>query len=198
MAAETPEYRDVREGLFRRLYDRALPYEAYLTASDPKHVERWRQQEKRVELTEAQKKLLGSFTRTMHALCVSGVWCGDCVRQGPIFRALEEASPVLDFRYLDRDACPEAMDELRIIGAKKVPVVVFLSEDFYEVGRFGDRTLSIYRRKAERELGPACPVGFGAPDEEELTVEAQEWLDIVERMHLILRLSPLLRKRYGD
>jgi hypothetical protein len=198
VAAEQPEYRDIREEFFRRYYEKALPYEGYLAAGDLKHAARWREQEKHVALTDAQKALLNSFKRTMHALCVSGVWCGDCVRQGPIFRAFEEASPALHFRYLDRDECPEAMDELRITGARKVPVLVFLTEDFFEVGRYGDRTLSVYRRKAERELGPACPVGFHAPDQEELAVEIQEWLDVVERMHLLARLSPPLRRRYGD
>ena len=198
MATEQPEYRDIREQFFRQYYEKAVPYDEYLAASEPKHAERWREQEKGLRLTDAQKQLLGSFKRTMHALCVSGVWCGDCVRQGPIFRAFEKASPVLHFRYLDRDRCPEVMDELRITGARKVPVVVFLSEDFFEVGRYGDRTLSVYRGKAERELGPACPVGFHAQAVEELAVETQEWLDVVERMHLLVRLSPPLRRRYGD
>ncbi len=90
------------------------------------------------------------------------------------------------------------MDELRICGAKKVPVVVFLTEDFFEVERYGDRTLSVYRRKAERELGPACPVILGPQDGNEAAVEIQEWLDIFERVQLMLRLSPPLRRRYGD
>jgi len=198
MAEEKPDYRDIREQFFRECYERALPYEAYLAASDRKHGDRWRQREQQITLTDAQRKLLGSFIRTIHALCVSGVWCGDCVRQGPIFHAFEEACPGLDFRYLDRDAFPEVMDELRITGARKVPVVAFLSEGFFEVMRYGDRTLSVYRRKAERELGPACPVGFHVPDDAETAAEVQEWLDIVERVHLLLRLSPPLPRRYGD
>ena len=198
MAAERPEYFDVREQLFRAWYEKGLPYDEYLKASEPKHAERWREHERYVVLTDAQKRLLGSFRRRMPAICVSGVWCGDCVRQGPIFRAFELAAPVISFRYLDRDAHRDLMDELRITGAKKVPVVLFLSEDFFEVGRFGDRTLSVYRRKAERELGPACPVGITPLDADETAVEVQEWLDIVERMHLLLRLSPASRKRHND
>ena len=107
------------------------------------------------------------------------------------------ASSRLDLRFVERvnDALA---DELRINGAFKVPVVVLLSEDFYEVARIGDRMLSIYRKKAQRELGPACEVGLVPPAAEELAVEIDEWLDEFERAQWILRLSPLLRERYGD
>jgi len=56
----------------------------------------------------------------------------------------------------------------------------------------------VYRRKAERELGPACPVTIGPQDGNEAAVEIQEWLDTFERVQLMLRLSPPLRRRHGD
>jgi len=193
-----PEYYDIRQSAFRAWFEKGLPYEQYLASSDPRHSERWRTAEQAISLTAHQRQLLGSFVRQMPVLCLSGVWCGDCVRQGPIFHAFEKAAPVVDVRFLDREEFPELMDELRICGAKKVPVVVFLTEDFFEVERYGDRTLSVYRRKAERELGPACPVPFGPRDANEASVEIQEWLDIFERVQLMLRLSPPLRRRYND
>jgi hypothetical protein len=195
---DKPDYFDIRQEAFRGWFEKGLPYDDYLAASDSKHAERWRDAEKSVVLSSAQKALLGSFSRRMPVICISGVWCGDCVRQGPIFKAFENATPKLEFRYLEREEHPDLMDELRICGAKKVPVVLFLTEDFFEVERFGDRTLSVYRRKVEKELGPACPIGITPPDKGEITVEVQEWLGIVERVHIMLRLSPPLRRRYED
>ena len=89
-------------------------------------------------------------------------------------------------------------DELRVQGGTRVPVVVALSEDFYEVARLGDRTLSAYRRKARNELGPACDSGLVPPNEDELAAEVQEWIDFFERAQLIVRLSPMLRERHND
>ena len=66
------------------------------------------------------------------------------------------------------------------------------------MGRFGDRLLSAYRAKAARELGEACSTGLFAPPIDELLAERSEWLDIFERMLLMLRLAPPLRARYGD
>lgn len=77
-----------------------------------------------------------------------------------------------------------------------MPVV--FSEDFYELARFGDRHLSVYRRKAATELGPACETGLVPPSGEALATELAEWCDFFERLQLMLRLAPLLRQRYGD
>lgn len=191
------QYLDLRQDFWKRSWEQALPYDDYLTASEEKHAQRWREQEARVQLTGAHRELIASFVRRMNLIVVSGVWCGDCVRQGPIYRAFEQANENIQFRYVDRDEHPEVMDELRVTGAKKVPVVVCLSEDFLEVGRIGDRMLSTYRRKALTDLGAACPVGFGS-DPNEQAEEIQEWLDVMERWHLLLRLSPPLRERHGD
>jgi hypothetical protein len=80
----------------------------------------------------------------------------------------------------------------------RVPVVVFLTEDFYEVGRIGDRMLTTYRRKIKNETGAACDAGLLLPPEEEGKAEMAEWVDIFERMLIMVRLSPPLRMRYND
>ena len=79
-----------------------------------------------------------------------------------------------------------------------MPVLVFLSEDWFEVARFGERPLSTYRRMAEEQLGPACPTGFVPPQGDAIAAITADWLAEFERSQLILRLSPRLRARYGD
>jgi hypothetical protein len=162
----------------------------------------------RIVVPEAQKEIVTQFRRRMPVLCLSGVWCGDCVRQGPMLQAIAALNDRIDLRFAERIDDSRLANELRINGALKVPAVVFLSEDFFELGRFGDRLLTVYRRMARTQLGPACETGLIPPPTDELRAELVEWVDIfcelVEwvdifwRMHLILRLSPLLRERYGD
>ncbi|NUQ01885.1 MAG: thioredoxin family protein [Armatimonadetes bacterium] len=195
---DTAGYLDLNQDLYRAHFERALAYDAYVATADPKHLPRWEQALGAARLTEAQAELLAGFTRKLYVLVLSGTWCGDCIRECPLYHLIAQAAPSVDLRFLDRDENPELTDLLRVAGAKKVPVAVFLSEDFFEVGRFGDRTLSIYRAKAERELGAACATGIVPPEQAALAVELQEWVDIFEWMHLILRTAPLLRRRYGD
>jgi hypothetical protein len=196
--ADEPAYLDLHQGFWREQFQRAREWGDYLAVSEEKHRDRWLQAMARTHPTAEQAHLLGSFTRQINLLVLSGVWCGDCVRQGPIYKLLADAAPTLALRLADRDEQPELTDMLRVNGAKKVPVAVFLSEDFFEVARFGDRTLSIYRAKAHRDLGPSCETGIVPPDADALATEVQEWVDIAERVHLILRTAPMLRQRYGD
>jgi hypothetical protein len=77
-------------------------------------------------------------------------------------------------------------------------MVIFLSEDWNEVFRYGERTLSIYRRLAVSQIGPSCPTGLVPPVGDEIAAMTAEWLDEFERAQLVLRLSPRLRICHGD
>ena len=194
---ETSPYKDLRTDFFRSYFENALPYDRYLEVSDEGHAAKWAALAPKIQLTDGQIARLQSFVRKMPVLILSGVWCGDCVRQGPMLRAIEQNANVFDMRYIDNRENPELQDELRINGASKVPVVVTFSEDFYELSRFGDRHLSVYNRKLETELGAACDPGLIAPGDE-LAIELEEWVRHFERLHAIIRLAPMLRKRHGD
>jgi hypothetical protein len=182
-----------------KVFDQALPYRAFLDAyATPAQRERWDAMHARFALTAAHADLLGSFTRAMPVLCMAGAWCGDCINQCPVFDHFARASSVIDLRFLDRDALSEVREALMINGGQRVPVVVFLSEDGQEVSRYGERTLSIYRKLAADQLGPACPTGLVPPPDEALKTITAEWLAEFERAFLILRLSPRLRAKHGD
>jgi hypothetical protein len=181
------------------LFSEALPYESFLDQyATPMQRTRWDAMHDRFQLSSAQKALLGGFVRRMPVLCLAGAWCGDCINQCPVFDQFAKASSTIEPRFLDRDARPEVRDELAINGGHRVPVLVFLSEDGHEVFRYGERTLSTYRRLAAEQLGPACPTGFVPPADDALAATTAEWLQEFERAQLILRLSPRLRSKYGD
>jgi hypothetical protein len=181
------------------LFADALPYPSFLDRyATPTQRARWEAMHGRFALTAEQRSLLGGFARRMPTLCLAGAWCGDCINQCPVFDHFARASTRIDLRFLDRDVNPELRDLLSINGGHRVPVVVFLSEDWFEVARYGERTLSIYRRMAADQLGPACPTGFVLPADQAIAAVTTEWLAEFERAHLILRLSPRLRGLHGD
>jgi hypothetical protein len=180
-------------------FETALPYAAFLDRhATPTQRPRWDSMHDRVRLEPDQVSLLGGFVRRMPALVLTGAWCGDCVNQCPIFDHFARATPAIDLRFLDRDALPEVADALAINGGHRVPMVLFLSEDFLEIARYGERTLSTYRRLAAEQLGPACPTGLVLPTDDATRLATVEWLGEFERAQLILRLSPRLRAKYGD
>jgi hypothetical protein len=182
-----------------KVFADALPYGSFLDRfASAGQRKRWDAMHGRFALTAQQQDLLGGFARRMPVLCLAGAWCGDCINQCPVFDHFARASTRIDLRFLDRDVQPEVRAALSINGGHRVPVVVFLSEDWHEVTRYGERTLSTYRRMAADQLGPACPTGFVPPPEEALAAVTAEWLAEFERAQLILRLSPRLRALHGD
>jgi thiol-disulfide isomerase/thioredoxin len=178
-------------------FEAALSWEDYL-ATDEDRANRWREFHERVGLDEDQRPLIGGFGRRMPVLCVSGIWCGDCVQQGPMLQRIAEASDLIDLRWVDRDEHAELAEHVKINAGLRVPTVIFMAEDFELLGWFGDRTLSRYRAMAAKNLGPACPVPGAPLPDDELAATLQDWIDEFERFQLMLRLSPRLRHRHGD
>lgn len=191
---------------FRAAFEIAVPYEMLIRQhANEAQAARWQQMYESVRLTAAQQALLSGFTRKMHVLCVAGVWCGDCVNACPIFQRFAEASPAIALRFVHRamhfnaeDASSETrlMNELSICGGPRVPMLVFLSEDWYECERFGERTLATYRSKALRMEGLSCPIG-AAPADDLLSANVAEWLEHFERVQLMLLTSPRLMALHG-
>lgn len=174
-------------------------YTDFLTKyGSDEHRRRWADFHGRVSLTAAQRELLASFKREINVLVMAGAWCGDCVQQCPIFEHFAAAAPSLKIRYIDRDADLAVKTELSIMGGARVPIAVFFSEEGNEAARYGDRTISKYRQLAKDQLGPACPTGLVAPPAELIAAVTQDWLDIFERVHHMVRLSPRLREKHAD
>jgi thiol-disulfide isomerase/thioredoxin len=177
----------------------ALPYNCYVQTGTDEQQRRWNQVYEAAHLTDAQKKLVEGFVREMKILVFSGIWCGDCVEQCPLILRIADANTrKIDLRFVERLRDGELIPELRINAGNRVPVVLFLSEDNEWCATAGDRTINRYRAIALRKLGPLCPTGIVAPEKEELEATLGDWVNEVERVQLMLRLTPRLRQKYQD
>jgi hypothetical protein len=181
----------------RSKHEAGVGWEDYLATNEEK-AERWREIHGQLGLTGDQRRLVGLFTRRMPVLCVSGIWCGDCVQQGPLIQHIADANPLIDLRWVDRDEHADLAERIMINAGLRVPVVLFMAEDYEPVAIAGDRTLTRYRSIAARQLGGACPLPGAPVPDEELAATLQDWLDEFERVHLLLRLSGRLRQMHGD
>ena len=177
----------------------AIPYDRYVRTGTDEQQRRWNQVYEAAWLTDAQKQLVGGFERRMKILVFSGIWCGDCVEQCPLVQRIAEANPgKIDLRFIERPKDGELIPELRINGGNRVPIVLFLSEDDLWCATAGDRTIHRYRALAFRRLGAHCPTGIVPPEKEELEATLADWVNEVERIQLMLRLTPRLREKYKD
>ena len=176
-----------------------LAYADYVATGTADQQANWKRVYDAVSLTDAQRALVAGFTRQVNIIGLSGVWCGDCVQQCPLIQRIAEANPArIDLRWLDRDQHIDLQERVRICGGQRVPVMIFCAEDYEMVSWYGDRTLSRYRAVAAKQLGASCPLPGAAVELELQQAVLQDWLDEIERVHLLLRLSTRLRQRHGD
>jgi len=180
-------------------FEQAHAYDAYVATGTDAQKDGWQKIYDQARLTDEQVKLVGAFTRQMKVLVSSGVWCGDCVQQIPLLEKIAEASNgTIDLRIVDRDEHSDLAEQIQICGGMRVPVAIFMAEDFELVSLFGDRTLTRYRAIAKKQLGAACAIPGAPVPDDELAGTLQDWLDEVERVHLLLRLSTRLRQKHND
>ena len=183
---------------FAARFEEGLIYSGFLEKhGTAEQRSRWADVHSQITLTSTQVNLLESFVRDMKILVVAGAWCGDCVNQCPVFDHFSVVNPKIQIHFFDRDADADLADELMICGGNRVPALLFLSEDGYVCGRYGDRTLSKYRHMAATQAGVACSTGIGE-SQSLLEHVTQDWLDEFERIQLMLRLSGRLREKHGD
>jgi thiol-disulfide isomerase/thioredoxin len=184
---------------FSDQFSTALPYGQYLATGSEERQRRWTQVYDIAQLDAAQEQLLAGFEREMKILVHSGIWCGDCVEQCPLLQRIAEAnSAKIDLRLVEREMNTELSEEFRINGGSRVPLVRFFSEDDVWCATAGDRTLNRYRALALKRLGPSCPTGILPPEKSEVDATLADWLNEVERVQLMLRLTPRLRQRHKD
>ncbi len=180
-------------------WSKGLTYKDFLAKyGKPNDLTRWQKNYDQTILNQAQKELFAAFKRQMPVLCLAGAWCGDCANQCPIFARFAEATRTIDLRFLDRDDHADVQKELQINGGNRVPVVVFFSEDGFEVSRYGERTLAQYRNMAQSVEGAVCATGINAASDPLPIRIVQDWLDEFERAQIILRLSTRLRQKHRD
>lgn len=176
-------------------FSAGLPYADFLSEyGNPGDLSRWDQYRANIKLTDDQTKLLKSFVRRTDILFLAGAWCGDCAFHCPILEKFAEIAPVLQIRYVDRDVHADLQKELQINGGNRVPVAVLFSEDGFEAARYGEKTLSEYRRLARSVV----PEGTLPPAGDRVAEAVSDWWQVVERVQWMLRLSPRLRRLHGD
>ena len=194
--ATTPQL--LEADFLERKHSAGLGFDDYVATAKPDKQQAWRDVYNQIELTEPQLKLINTFTRQMRVVVSSGVWCGDCVQQCPLIARIAEASDLIDLTFVDRDEHADLSQRITICGGLRVPTAVFMAEDYEFIGLLGDRTLTRYRAMAAQQLGANCPLPGAPIPTDELRATMQDWLNEIERLQLLLRLSPRLRQKHGD
>jgi Thioredoxin len=123
---------------FGALWSQALPYDAFVAASDLKHRGLWHGLH-RLARIPAWALTAVPPDAGLKLLVLAEDWCGDASNTVPILAKLSDLAPGIELRILRRDEHPDVMDRYLTNGARSIPVVIALDRDFRELGHWGPR-----------------------------------------------------------
>ena len=123
---------------FRKIWESGLTFDAFVASCKAQHCGLWQGVYKLARVPEwARSAMPAGAQRKL--LVIAEDWCGDASNTVPVVAKLADSVPGLELRIILRDANPEVMDRYLTNGARSIPVVIALDENFQELGHWGPR-----------------------------------------------------------
>jgi len=148
----------------REQFEQGMTYDAY-KAQMTRNQERFEENEKKLKIESADLEAFKKLPKSLKVLVIAEDWCGDVIANVPIVGRLAKESGKLDVRVVLRDQSNLIDSYLNKGQFKSIPVVVFLDENFNELGAFYERPESVTSKRAEqrKQIFAANP-DLGSPD----------------------------------
>jgi len=139
----------------RDQFEAGMTYAQY-KAQMTRNGEQFEQNEKDLQLSSDDAQAFSNLAHRLNVLVLAEDWCGDVIANLPIIGRVAEASQgKLNLRILLRDQQPgeQVMNEHLNKGQyKSIPTVIFLDEQFNELGTWVERPASVTRVREEKRL----------------------------------------------
>jgi hypothetical protein len=129
---------------YRDAYESVVPYRAFLAGVDT-NAELWRAIASHATVDAALVRAVEETAARWHLLILAEDWCGDAVNTLPYFGALGERADNVEVRVLARDQNLQIMDAHLTNGARSIPVVIILDENFLQRARWAPRPDALQR-----------------------------------------------------
>ena len=137
----------------REQFESGMTYEQY-KAQMTRNREQFEQNEKDLQLSAEDARFFGDLPQRINVMTLAEDWCGDVVANVPILGRLAQASKgKLNVRIHLRDQEPgsQIMDQYLNKGQfKSIPTLIFLDDQFRELGVWVERPESVTRRREEK------------------------------------------------
>ena len=137
----------------KKVWEAGQHFGDWLAAAKPPMREEMEQIYKDVVLPPGDAHFLHVIEGPVHVLAIAEDWCGDVRRNTPVLARMCAAGPNLHLRLVAKEADPHLMARYLTNGAEAIPIFIFLSPQFVEVGHWGPRPYECKRLMAR---GKAC------------------------------------------
>ncbi|HWA59305.1 MAG TPA: thioredoxin family protein [Gemmatimonadales bacterium] len=123
---------------FRALWSQALPFEEFVATSAVQYRGLW-ETIHRLARVPAWAETMLPPGQARRLLVIAEDWCGDASNTVPVLNRWVESVSGMSLRIIRRDEHPEVMNRYLTNGARSIPIVIVLDEDFQELGHWGPR-----------------------------------------------------------
>jgi len=139
---------------FAHLWDEALTYERFVRESK-QHCEMWTGVYRTARIPDALVAEAAALGRGFRLLAIVEDWCGDASNTVPIVARWAERVPGIELRLLRRDEHTDLMDAYLTGTSRAIPIVVVLTAEMEEIGRWGPRPSELQEWVMERKRSGA-------------------------------------------
>ena len=126
---------------FPALWAEALPFDEFVATSG-EHRDLWAGMYRLARLPGWAVAAAGAAPRR-RLLVLAEAWCTDGFSTVPVLARWAGLSETLELRMLRRDEHPGLMDLYLTAGARAIPVVIILDDQFRELGHWGPRPAAL-------------------------------------------------------
>jgi len=99
--------------------------------------------------TVVKEELNGLIKSKQHWVLISEAWCGDAANTVPVVSKMCEHLQTVELHILLRDDNSEVMNEYLTNGAKSIPILIVLDENYNELFVWGARPLELQKEVME-------------------------------------------------
>ncbi|MEI7484814.1 MAG: thioredoxin family protein [Ignavibacteriota bacterium] len=118
--------------------------------------------------TVINEEMNGFVNNKQSWVLISEGWCGDAANSVPLIAKMSELSNNIELHIIIRDEHPEVMNEYLTNGAKSIPILIVLDEQYTELFTWGPRPAELQKEVIEFKKRESCEI-------EELKRNVQMW-----------------------
>ena len=122
---------------------------AYTKMNDSR-MNRW---DKKIHLGDEISVIVQKLPR-MNWLIITEGWCGDAAQNIPYVAKLAAENPAINLKLILRDENPEVMDSYLTNGAKSIPILIMMDENYHELAKWGPRPEPVQKMVMEAKNNP--------------------------------------------
>lgn len=115
-------------------------YLEYLSGMTEDQRNIWYQYQNKIKFNSDLEKLLKSPSLPVNIIAFSGAWCPECALAVSILDKMVKISSFISLHILDREKLPAVYEKFMPNDDRRVPVILFTSEDFYLVTMWIERS----------------------------------------------------------